>query len=185
MHIEIAHYVCYLVFHCKNTTQLILQIDIWVVTTNMLIFLHMSLVHVFLLTMSSQSRNMWTYGCTCQLQCQQVVPNSFPKNLYQCTPLPSDMGFPDSSDDKESVCNAGDLGSIPRMVRSPGEGNGNPLQCSCLENSMDRGTCQDTVHRVAESHMTEGLTIHTYHQTLWFIVLYILILGSGKLCNCN
>ena len=41
-------------------------------------------------------------------------------------------------DDKESVCNAGDLGSIPGLGRSPGEGNGNPLQYSCLENSMDR-----------------------------------------------
>ena len=43
------------------------------------------------------------------------------------------------SDGKESACNAGDLGSIPELGRSPGEGNGNPLQYSCLENSMDRG----------------------------------------------
>jgi len=47
--------------------------------------------------------------------------------------------FPGSSDDKESACNAGDLGSIPGSERSPGEGNGNPLQYSCLENPMDRG----------------------------------------------
>ena len=43
-------------------------------------------------------------------------------------------GFPDGSDGKESACNAGDLGSIPGSGRSPGEGNGNPLQYSCLEN---------------------------------------------------
>ena len=47
--------------------------------------------------------------------------------------------FPGSSDGKESACNAGDLGSIPGSGRSPEEGNGYPLQYSCLENSMDRG----------------------------------------------
>ena len=48
--------------------------------------------------------------------------------------------FPGGSDGKESACNAGDLGSIPGSGRSPGEGNGNPLQHSCLENRMDGGT---------------------------------------------
>ena len=48
------------------------------------------------------------------------------------------MGFPGGSDGKESACSAGDLGSIPESGRSPGEGNGYPLQYSCLENSMDR-----------------------------------------------
>ena len=47
-------------------------------------------------------------------------------------------GFPCGSDGKESACNAGDLGSIPGLERSPGEGKGNPLQYSCLENPMDR-----------------------------------------------
>ena len=46
-------------------------------------------------------------------------------------------GFPGSSDDKESAYKAGDPGLIPGLGRSPGEGNGNPLQYSCLENSMD------------------------------------------------
>ena len=50
------------------------------------------------------------------------------------------MGFPGGSDGKASACNAGDLGSIPGLGRSPGEGNGNPLQYSCLENSTDGGT---------------------------------------------
>ena len=49
-------------------------------------------------------------------------------------------GFPAGSDGKASAGNAGDLGSIPRLERSPGEGNGNPLQYSCLENLMDGGT---------------------------------------------
>ena len=49
------------------------------------------------------------------------------------------LGFPGGSDGKASACNAGDLGSIPGLGRSPGEGNGNPLQHSCLENPMDGG----------------------------------------------
>ena len=61
------------------------------------------------------------------------------------------MGFPSNSDGKEYACSAVDLGLIPRPGRSLGEGNGNPLQYSCLENSMDRGTWWATVHGVAKS----------------------------------
>ena len=60
-------------------------------------------------------------------------------------------GFPAGSDSRESACNAGDLGSIPGSERSPGEGNGNPLQYSCLENSMNRGIWHATVQGVAKS----------------------------------
>ena len=59
------------------------------------------------------------------------------------------LAFPRSSGSKESACNAGDLGSIPGSGKSPGEGNGNPLQYSCLENPMDRGAWWATVHGVA------------------------------------
>ena len=61
--------------------------------------------------------------------------------LRQClyTSLEYIAGFPDGSVNKESACNAGDLGSIPGLGRSPREGNGKPLQYSWLENSMDRG----------------------------------------------
>ena len=58
-------------------------------------------------------------------------------------------GFPYSSVDKESACNAGDPGLIPGSGRSPGEGNGNPLQYSCLGNAMDRGAWRATVRGVA------------------------------------
>ena len=65
-------------------------------------------------------------------------------------------------DGKESACNTGDLGSIPELGRSPGEGNGNALQYFCLENSIDKGAWQATVHGVAKSQtrleqLTQGI----------------------------
>ena len=61
------------------------------------------------------------------------------------------MGFPGGSDGKASIYNAGYLGSSPGLGRSPGEGNGNPLQYYCLENPMDRGSWQAAVYGVAKS----------------------------------
>jgi len=60
-------------------------------------------------------------------------------------------GFLGGSDREESAYNAGDLSLIPGSGRSPGEGNGNSLQYSCLENPMDRGDWQATIHGVAKS----------------------------------
>ena len=65
--------------------------------------------------------------------------------------LLSHLGFPGSSDGKESACKVGDPGSIPGLGRSPREGNGNPLQYSCLENPMDKEAWRATVHGVAKS----------------------------------
>ena len=65
----------------------------------------------------------------------------FDYSLYLCTHIMC-LCFPGGSEVKASACNAGNLGSIPGSGRSPGEGNGNPLQYSCLENSMDRGVTQ-------------------------------------------
>ena len=62
-----------------------------------------------------------------------------------------DKGFPAGSVVKNPLANARDLGSIPGLGRPSGEGNGNPLQYSCLENSMDRGAWWATVHEVAKS----------------------------------
>ena len=61
------------------------------------------------------------------------------------------LGFPGGSVSNETACNAGDVGSIPGWGRSPGEGNGNPLQYSCLDNFMDRVAWRATVHRVTKS----------------------------------
>ena len=61
------------------------------------------------------------------------------------------IGFSGGSDGKESACNERDLGSIPGLGRSPRGGHGNPLQCSCLENPVDRAAQQAVVHGVAKS----------------------------------
>ena len=62
-------------------------------------------------------------------------------------------GLPNGSDDKEFACNAGDQGSIPGSERSPGEGNGNALQYSCLENPIDRGALRATVYDIGKSQI--------------------------------
>ena len=81
-------------------------------------------------------------------------PQSFKKTLIYI------YGFSSGSDGEEFSCNAGDPGLIPGSERSPGEGNGNPLQYSCLENSTDRETWWDTVHGGhKESDMTERLPL--------------------------
>ena len=69
-------------------------------------------------------------------------------------------GFPEGSDSKESACNEGHPGLIPGLGRSLEEGNGNPFQYSCLDNSMGRGVQWATDYVFAELDMTEGLT-HT------------------------
>ena len=68
--------------------------------------------------------------------------------MLKCIVSHSNKG---DSDSKESTCNAGDPGSIPELERSTGEGNGNPLRYSYLENSMDRGTCRVMAHGVTNS----------------------------------
>ena len=79
-----------------------------------------------------------------------------------CFPLSrTPLGFPGGSDGKESDCNAGVLGSIPGLGKSPRGGHGNPLQYSCLENPMDRGPWQATVHGVMKSQtQLSDFTLH-------------------------
>ena len=77
------------------------------------------------------------------------------------------MGFPGGSVSKDSACNAGDLGSIPGSGRSSGEGHGNPLQYSCLENPMDGGAWQATVHGITrvEHNLTTKPNQTKYNNT--------------------
>ena len=70
-------------------------------------------------------------------------------------------------------------GSVPGLGRSPGEGNGNPLQYSCLENSRDRGAWLATVHSIAESDMTEQL-IHTHQTKKILLKFFFYILNSPR-----
>ena len=95
------------------------------------------------------------------------------------------MGFPGSSDSKESPYSAGDLGSIPGPGGSPGEGNSNPLQYSCLENPMDRGAWWATVHGVAKSRtwLSNFASLHWLHcwpHNLLDCICNIISSGPGK-----
>ena len=71
------------------------------------------------------------------------------------------MGFPGGPDDKESACNAGDLGSNPGLERSPGGGHGNPVQYSCWRIPMNRGSGWATVHEVAKSWTQLSVQLNT------------------------
>ena len=84
----------------------------------------------------------------------------------------SQMGFPGNSVVKNPPASAGDTGLITGLGRSPGGGNGNPLQYFCLENRMDRGAWQATAHGVAkESDMTEQLSTNIHAHNLSKIVI--------------
>ena len=82
-------------------------------------------------------------------------------------------GFPGGSDGKESACNVGDSGLIPGLGKSPGEGNRNPLQCSCLENPMDSGAWQATVHGVARSQHDWTTNIFTLFTWVYEVLSYL------------
>ena len=82
------------------------------------------------------------------------------------------MGIPGDSNGKESACNVGDLVSIPGSGRSPGEGNGNPLQYSCLGNLMDRGVWWATVRRV--TRVRHNKATKSPPQPLWKVVWRLL-----------
>ena len=113
------------------------------------------------------------------------------------------LGFPGGSDSQESACSAGDLGSTPGSGRSLGEGNDNPLQYSCLENSMDRGAWWATVYGVAKrwtpvsnSHFslhcfsfmyhttTDSKTSHTHTHARTHTHSPALTLAATQLCLC-
>ena len=113
-----------------------------------------------MLVSALQQSDSVTYVCVWVLVTQSCLTRC---DLIDCTLPGSSVGLPGNSDGKECACNAGVLGLILGLRRSPGEGNGNPLQYSCLENLMDGGDWQvPWGHR--ESDTTEkpstGSSIH-------------------------
>ena len=88
------------------------------------------------------------YSDTSRSSLVNIYPGSWSAQYHLFQEI---IGFPGGSDGQESTCNVGDLGLIPGLGRSLGEGNGNPLQYSCLENPMDRGAWWATVHGVTKS----------------------------------
>ena len=119
---------------------------------------------------TQQVRDTWA---TCQVSSSQETQSNHThqmqgtrsKSTKRGGALYSLRGFLDGSDEKESACNAGDLGSIPGLGRSREESNGYSLQYSCLENSMDRGAWQATAYGVAKRVFAKGWDIHWVRQT--------------------
>ena len=87
--------------------------------------------------------------------------------------------FPCSSNSKESACDVGDTGSIPGSGRSSGEGNGNPLQYSCLENPVDRGVWWATVHGVAKSDLVTKQQLNVLQCCFSFVWFFFFFLPRG------
>ena len=95
---------------------------------------------------------VWWERCLDRFLCfstHLAWPLPFSLGLWYKTEIPAALGFPCSSVGKESACSAGDPGLIHGLGRCPGEGNGNPVQYSFLENPMDRGAWRATVHGAA------------------------------------
>ena len=103
---------------------------------------------------------MWCKGLVCSIACG-IFPNQGPNpGLLQTL-----LSLPDGSDGKESACNAGDPGSIPRLGRSPGEGNGNPLQYSCLEN-LTSNKYEGTLYGLKKKPSVFGINTGSAQQLL-------------------
>ena len=115
---------------------------------------HMSIIGLFLLAIAQMFSKMVLQFCihTSNIYESYRCPAAMLSDVFLILDVLIVMsGFPDGSDSKESTCSTGDLGSIPESRRSPGGGNGNSPQYSCLENPMDRGAWWATVHGVTES----------------------------------
>ena len=120
-----------------------------------------------------------------KLQLHLLFDLAMPFLEIDSTRIPSYVqhgGFPGGSDSKESACNAGDLGLILGSGRCPGEGNGNPLQYSCLQNFMDQGARWATVHSTAKSR-TRLSDTHTHVQHDYYKPIHCGIVLKQKFGN--
>ena len=118
--------------------------------------------------------------------CEQLHLHLCPNNSVAIWKSNQHRGFPHSSVSKEFACSAGDLGSIPGLGKSPGEGNGNQLQYSCLENPMDRGAWWAPVHgvaRVRHDLATKLLPINIEEQ--YISVLRTTVTCWWTVCACR
>ena len=122
-------------------------------------------------------------GVGCHFLLQGIFPTQGSNpGLPHCRQTLYHLSHQEVLSSKESACNAGDEGDsdwIPESGRSPGEGNGNPLQCSCLKNSTDRGAWQDTVHGVmSQTQLSNSTTTVLSYTNLdshlfWFTLLSV------------
>ena len=106
------------------------------------------------------------------------------KSIALCVYIYMYMDFPGGSDGKASAYNVGDPGSIPGSGRSLGKGNGNPLQYSFLENPMDGGIWQATVHGVTESDTTEQLHFHFHIYIIYTFHILFMHLSVDGFWDC-
>ena len=125
---------------------------------------HLTLLFTFS-TLDHPAGSILKHHCDVTLLLKAITPPPTARLQNQSSSYP--LGFPGGSDGKESACNAGDLDSIPGLRRSSGEGNGYPLQYSCLENSMGRGAWWATIHKVPNSWIQlNRLSTHAYPSLL-------------------
>ena len=105
--------------------------------------------------------------------------------LFQAPNLSLSQQFPGGSDGKTSAYNSEDMGSIPGSGSCPGEGNGNPLQYSCLGNSMDGGAWWATVHGVTKSRTGQSDFTLKFHISLWVKTINLVLIPVCQLLFCK
>ena len=125
-------------------------------------------------------------GCGCSLPTHRNDPfGKFQTLKLPCLPFFVGVLFPAGSVVKNLSANAGDSGSIPGSGRSPGQGNSNPLQCSCLEHTTERGAWWTTVHGLVKSLDTTAWLSNSKHHCLMMVCQFLLYNEVDQLRVCK